>query len=314
MFYGDMIANDFFVGRMGRGYIPDIKQNGTTYPIYYEYWIEQLFERIMRLFVWENTNEVAPKEIEQRLLLAGKCAIARMPKEDELTAFYCSFYGVTKYVDEFTSVNIRCPLYAGQRKIGVDCEIIDNTSLRNPALPLINHYATLLAHTEVTLINCLINARDSGGVPVVSTQNQKTSLQGYYKQKYNGQYGSVTDAGNLGIEMIGARRGTEQDVKNIMDVRSNILKSFYSDIGVRAAYEKNNNAVVAEVTSDTSLLLLNLSDMLESRKRACERINKLFGVDYDVHIAKEINYGTENENKGGVDDAVHGNGKDMGTV
>ncbi len=297
MFYNDLINTDFFAGRMGRGYISDVKQDGTTYPVYYQYWIEQLFERIMRLFVWENTGVIKPKEIEQRLLLAGKCAIAKMPKEQELTAFFCSFFGVTKYVDEFTNVNIRCPIYAGQRTIGVDCEIIDNTSLRNPALPLINHYATLLAHTEVSLVNCLVNARDSGGVPVVGTENQKQSLQNYFKKKYNGQYGSVTDAGNLGIEMLGVRRGTEQDVKSILETRSGLLKSFYSDIGVRAAFEKNNNAVVDEVTSDTSLLLLNLSDMIDSRKKACERINKLFGVDFDVHIAKEINYNTENEVK-----------------
>ena len=27
-----------------------------TYNANYDYWVEQLFERIMRLFVWENTE------------------------------------------------------------------------------------------------------------------------------------------------------------------------------------------------------------------------------------------------------------------
>ena len=51
----------------------------------------------------------------------------------------------------------------------------------------------------------------------------------------------------------------------------------------------------AEVEADTSLLLLNLSDMLKAREKGAEKVNKLFGTNWTVHIAEEIDYGSENE-------------------
>ena len=80
-----------------------------------------------------------------------------------------------------------------------------------------------------------------------------------------------------------------------METREKLIKSFYSDIGVRSAFEKRNNTVQAEVEADTSLLLLNLSDMLLQRERACEEVNNMFGTNWSVHVAEEIDYGSENE-------------------
>ena len=101
--------------------------------------------------------------------------------------------------------------------------------------------------------------------------------------------------GNLGITYAGSDRKTQQDLIDIMETREKLIKSFYSDIGVRSAFEKRNNTVQAEVEADTSLLLLNLADMLRCREKACEEVNKLFGTNWSVHVAKEIDYGTENQ-------------------
>ena len=51
----------------------------------------------------------------------------------------------------------------------------------------------------------------------------------------------------------------------------------------------------AEVEADTSLLLLNLADMIDSRVKGCEAVNDMYGTNWSVHIAEEIDYGTENE-------------------
>lgn len=273
--------------------ITTLAKESCTYNVKYGYWRDSLFERVMKLFVWENTGDLKPKEIEQRLILNGHCGIAEY--KGELTAFYGSFYGVTKYMDEWTNYIVRCPIYTGEKKIGTDVVVVDNNSLRNPTFELVHHYATMLAHTEVSLINCLINARDSGGVPIASTEKQKTSIREYQNQLFNGKYGVVTDIGNLGITYAGSDRKTQQDLIDIMETREKLIKSFYSDIGVRSAFEKRNNTVQAEVEADTSLLLLNLADMLKCRERACEEVNKLFGTNWSVHVAKEIDYGAENQ-------------------
>ena len=284
--------NEFLVTDEGRK-ITKLAKDSCTYNVKYAYWRDSLFERVMKLFVWENTGNLKPKEIEQRLILNGHCGIAEY--KGELTAFYGSFYGVTKYMDEWTNYIVRCPIYTAEKKIGTDVIVIDNNSLRNPTFELVHHYATMLAHTEVSLINCLINTRDSGGVPIASTEKQKASIKEYQNQIFNGKYGVVTDVGNLGITYAGSDRKTQQDLIDIMETREKLIKSFYSDIGVRSAFEKRNNTVQAEVEADTSLLLLNLADMLRCREKACEEVNKLFGTNWSVHVAKEIDYGAENQ-------------------
>ena len=284
--------NEFLVTDEGRK-ITKLAKDSCTYNVKYAYWRDSLFERVMKLFVWENTGNLKPKEIEQRLILNGHCGIANY--QGELTAFYGSFYGVTKYMDEWTNYIVRCPIYTAEKKIGTDVVVIDNNSLRNPTFELVHHYATMLAHTEVSLINCLINTSASGGVPIASTEKQKASIKEYQNQIFNGKYGVVTDVGNLGITYAGSDRKTQQDLIDIMETREKLIKSFYSDIGVRSAFEKRNNTVQAEVEADTSLLLLNLADMLRCREKACEEVNKLFGTNWSVHVAKEIDYGAENQ-------------------
>lgn len=285
---------DFMDTKEGRN-ISKLARESSTFNAFYKYWRELLFERIMRLFVWENTGDVQPKEIEQRLLLQGHCGITKLESDNQLTAMYGHFFGVTKYNDEWTNYTVRCPIYSGTREIGKDIVVINNNALRNPAYPLVHHYAIMLAHIEVTLVNCLVNARDAGGIPVVSTEKQKQSVAEYQGKIFNGQYGTVTDIGNLGIEYLGSDRKTGQDLMDIIETREKIIKSFYSDIGVRSAFEKRNNTVMAEVEADTSLLLLNLSDMLHYREKGAEDVNKMFDTNWTVHIAEEIDYSTENQ-------------------
>jgi hypothetical protein len=267
-----------------------------TFTVAFQYWKENLFERVMRLFVWSNTDPIPAKEIEMRLILQGHCGISNVAldgKPAELTAFFGNFYGVGKYFDEKPFYMLRCPIWSGEGKVGEDTVVIDNNALRNPVLPLIDRYAVMLAHAETTIIDSLVNARDAGGVPVAANEIQKQSIESYYQKLYNGEVGLVRDPAAVGVQYAGADRHTQEKVLDLIETRQKLLKSFYSDIGVRASFEKRSNAVVEEVEADTSMLLLNISDMLDSRKRGAEKVNKLFGTNFSVELAKEIQYTTE---------------------
>ena len=274
--------------------VSKLARQSSTFNAFYKYWRDALFERVMRLFVWENTGDVPPKEIEQRLILAGHCGVTKILNEQELTVMFGDFFNPTKYYDEKKQYTVRCPIYSGTRWIDKDIIIINNNSLRNPTYELIHHYAIMLAHTEVTLTNCLINARDAGGIPIAPTEKQKKSIKDYQSKIFNGQYDVVVDLGMLGVDYAGTDRKTSQNIMDIMEVREKMIKSFYSDIGVRSAFEKRNNTVQAEVEADTSLLLLNLSDMIKCREDGCKKVNALYGTNWSVHVAEEIDYNAEN--------------------
>lgn len=272
----------------------DIKnlQNACTLPDFYKYWRDNLFERLMRLFIWDTQDDTPPKEIEERLLIAGHCGIADY---EGLTAFFGSFFGVTKYQDEWTNYTVHCPIYSGTFEIGKNIAIIENNSLKNASLEHVNHYAKLLAHCDVTLMRLLVEARDSGGVPVAKNEQAKQSIYNYQKSVYVGKVGSIVDFAGIGVEYMGADRHTQLKITEVWDTRTKLLKQFYSDIGVRATFDKRSNAVVDEITSDSSMLLYNVSDMLECRKRGADIVNNIFGRNWSCRLSDQINYNEENE-------------------
>lgn len=307
MFYEDIFNNDFFKTDYGRK-IKKYDEASCTYSFMYRYWVNNLFERVMRLFIWKGPEKsgIDPKEIELRLITAGHCGITKIDDKARkyyknvkggLTAMFGSFATPTEYYDEWIHYIVRCPLYTDKKTIGKNVVVINNNAVRNRTYELIHHYATLLGHNEVTIINALIGARDSGGVPIASTDKQAKSIREYQNKLFNGQYGVVTDRGNLGVQYVGADRHTQQEILALVETRDRLLKSFYADMGVRSNFDKRNNTVEAEVEADTSMLLLNLSDMLKQREKACEEVNKMFGTKWSVKIAEEIDYGTENEQK-----------------
>lgn len=292
-------------------YIQDIKKEkalqlkfmqkeGGTLLSNYDFWIDNLFERIMNMFIWEVGSDVLPKEIEQRLIINGSCAIADFMTngKKELTAFFNSFHGVTKYYDEKTHCTVTSPIYTDNLKIGEECAVIDNTKLRTPLMPVVEHYAYMLAHAEVTLVSALIDARDAGGVPAATSEKQKQSIIEYQTKLFNGEKGVITDFGALGVQYAGSDRHTQQNIVDIMEVRQKLLKNFYADIGVKAAFDKRSNAVTSEVEADSAMLLFNVSDMLQMREIGCQRVNNLYGTSWTVKLNPEI----ENIVNGGGED------------
>lgn len=269
----------------------DVK-NTTTYPAYYQYWIEQLFERVLRIFVWDTGDDIIPKEIEQNLALNGHCFVCKY--NGDLTVFAGSMSGITKYYDEFTHYNVRSPLYSNILNIEKYGVVINNNKLRNPTFDLCQHYAQLLAHADVTIALALVDARRQSGTPVVKNILQANSIDDYYKQIYNGKFAKVTDKSLMGVEYVGDN-SKKQDLMELMLVKERLLRSFYSDIGVKSSFDKKSNTVSEEVEADNTLLLLNISDMIDSRKKACEKINNTFGVNWTVEVNPEIKYEENNE-------------------
>lgn len=264
----------------------DYNADDLTYPVQYEFWRTHLFERCIRLFTWESTP-IDQKEIEQRLILQGYVGIAPF-KGGELTAFFGSRSGVTKYIDEKQMYIAHCPVWTHTFKTGVDLALINNSAIRIPTMMLIHHYASMLAHADVSLTMCTINHRADSGIPVAKSQKHLASIRQMQRDLFNGKMFHAIDIGDAGLEFVKITSGSSEDIVKLCEVREKLIKSFYADIGVRSAFEKNNNTVEAEITSDKSYLLLNVSDMLEQRKLGCEEVNRIFGTNWSVKLSPEI--------------------------
>lgn len=288
--------------------ISQYARENSTYSAFYFYWRDELFSRVMRLFK-EKTDPIPSKEVEIRLMMQGHVGIAPLEfsGKTELTAFWGIPNGISKYRDEKPFYSCRCPVWSGNLKIGEEVIVIDNNILRNPLFDLIHHYAIILAHNEVTYIHTMVNARSANGVPIASTVKQKKSIKEFIGKVFNGQYDVVTDIGNMGIEYAGAHTGTAIGAEELWNARERILASFLSDIGVKTGLDKRSNSVVDEVNAGTPSMLINLNDMLESRKEGFERVNKRFGTSWTVELNEDLDYVNDfvnpDVNAKGVNDA-----------
>ena len=98
------------------------------------------------------------------------------------------------------------------------------------------------------------------------------------------------DIGNLGIEYAGAHTNVTQGVEELWNARERILASFLSDIGVKTGIDKRSNSVSDEINADTPSLLVNLDDMLNSRKEGFDRVNRHYGTNWTVELNENIDY------------------------
>lgn len=296
--------------------LKQISKRSGTFSYSYDYWLEVLFERAMRLFKWsgtetdDNKTNVPAKHIEGILLLNGTAGVCNYneqgSREKKLAVFNGMFgAGPTVYYGEFKGYNVYSPIFSAQLTVDKDVIVMNNNRCRNSLYPLCHKYAILLAHTEVSLVNTLINGRDSGGIPVASTEAQKVAIENYRNALCEGKVGAIVDPAFSGVEFLGVNKNTTLSIKDLMEVRENLLDSFYNDIGVRTSKDKKGNMIVEEVRANDSMLLLNISDMLDCRKKGAEAVNKMFGTNWSVDIADEINYQKE------VNDDGNGESEDI---
>lgn len=288
------------------GYLRDIgepfKSGRPTLKPALEYWTEQLFAIVEKLFTWEGV-EFKQKEIETRLILRGRVGIVKIGK-DIVPVVADGLNGQTYYPDEFkyfnwSTVNSK----QGRAVIDKDAILIDNNALRNPTMDIIRRYALILAHTEVTLINALINGRSNKTI-VASNQKMAESIRAYQDKILNGSNDAIVDPSFVGLNVLDQANGQNSlnYIKQLYDIRQSLLYSFYEDLGIKKNQQKRERLVSDEVEADTMLLKLNLKDMYDARKEGCEKVNALFGTNWSVtcNIDYDGNGIPESEQEKGV--------------
>ena len=263
----------------------------------FKYWSDMLFEKCMRMFTWTGLP-FPQKEIESRLLINGFCGFLKDSKVGFMVASG-GMSGVTQYYDEFTNFNWSAPAVANtkSRTIGRDCIIINNNQLRNPILPMVLRYASLLAHADISLKCALINTRETNTY-ASNDENTAENISKYYDSLYNGESASILDESLIeSVKNISNRENTTA-IKDCLNARTDLLSNFFKEIGVKSANDKKERMIESEVDSNNQLLLFNISDMLAERKRACEEINRIFGTNITAELSnefKELQGGASNE-------------------
>lgn len=263
------------------------RKAAQTFNAMYVSWNRELQERCLGLFKWGNTDPIPRHEMEMITGFNGMGFVTTA--SGGLCVFNAEYSGKpTEYFDMYKFVSVYSPLYSAILDVDKDGVLIKNNDTCTSFLPLCHKYAVMLAHLDVSLVNTLINGRDSGGIPIASTTAQKVAIEEYRNHLCNGTVGAILDPAFSGVEFIGIDKNTTLNIKDIQEVRQNMLRSFYNDIGVRVANEKKGNMTTQEVTASDNMLLFNIDNMYECRLEACDKINEKYGTHFTVEKSPEI--------------------------
>lgn len=282
------------------------KRRKMTYNRAYQLWYALLSNKVINLFEWTGlpfpTHEL---EFRAQMIGGGYTGVVRSKKYNRLIVADGSGVGVTEYPDQWLKYVWAVPGDSGERKIanqksklqengisfvGADCVIVRNNSLLLPTSLLVERYAHLLAHAELSLQAILINSRATG-IIAARDEKQKQDIKTFYDALEDGRTLAIVDdqgldtlVGSEGLRSVSTAYPSSVNIKDFWQIRQNLYKEFLTEIGISKSTEKRERLITSEVEQDEPLYGYSLDDMLRCRQKAAEELNKVFGLNVSVKI------------------------------
>lgn len=278
-----------------------------TYDRAYRSWYALLANKVMYLFEWKGLPEpMKQREIEYRLQFSdvALCAFVKSKRYNRYIAADASGFGVTEYRDMWTDVIWTCPGDSGINKILKDptAVLMRNNSTCTPGALLVERYANLLAHAELSLQAILINSRTTG-ILAARDDRQRDAIMQFYAALEDGRTLAIVDdngldslVGSEGLRQISTVYPSSTHILDFWQARQNLYKEFLAEIGISKSTDKRERLITDEVQQDLPLYEYNLNDMLKARQEAAKKINDLFGLSVSVNINPAVKANNEEVN------------------
>lgn len=265
-----------------------------TYKSAFSLWSALLSDKAISLFDWRGLP-FPQHELELRAQLHLQGYIGVVKYGDEIIVANGSGVGVTNYPDEWINYVWANALHSGINKLGKDAAILKNNSLMISTSYIIRYYANLLAHASLTLQAALINSRATGYSVVKDDQTQKR-IKRFYEALEEGKTEVIlleddltALEGSKPIEFISERiSGQGNNILDLWQVLQNILKDFYTAIGISKPTDKRERLITDEIAQEQPLFKFNVEDMLDCRKAFAAEASRIFGIAITVDLAESL--------------------------
>lgn len=266
----------------------------VTYKSAFLYWHALLTNKAISLFDWQGLP-FKQHELELRAQMHPQGYIGVVKYLDEVIVANGSGVGVTNYPDEWINYVWANALHSGINIIGRDCALLRNNSLMMSTGMIVNFYSGLLAHATLTLQAALINSRATGYSRAKDDIAAKRIMK-FYEALEDGRTEVVTVDddltsidGSKPIEFISDKlSGRGDTILDIWQVLQNILKDFYTTIGISKPTDKRERLITDEIAQEQPLFRFNVEDMLDCRKQFAKEASRIFGLNITVDLAQSL--------------------------
>lgn len=244
-----------------------------------------MLNKSTRIFKYNNLPEtIRTKDLETQLQVGG-FAIWKMV-DGKLYTFLGGLGGKPNpyYLPTIATVSNPALNYTDNLEIDKECVVMLNDHYYQGIMPMFSKYATLQTEAEISLRWAIINAR----VPALiqaDNDNTKKSAEEFFRKIVDGtDYGIISSREFLdGIKSQDFYK--QPYIKDIIESIQYIKGSWYNEIGLNAAFNMKREAInEAEATLNEDILYPTIDTMLECRRFALEKINKMYNTNISVEL------------------------------
>ena len=271
--------------------------------------IMSMLNKTQRIFEYEGLPEELPQREIEKLTQVFAFSIWKRV-DGKMYVFFGGLGGVPNAYYLPTEAIISNPFlkYNDILEIDNECVVMWNDSLHLGLMPIHEKYALLLAENEISLRVATVWAR----VPAIieaDNDTEKDSALEFVKKVENGEL-SVLGTERF-IEQMMTKDGRVHDfnnrssshIKELIEENQYLNAKWWNELGINANFNMKREAInESEASMNEDGLLPLIDDMLENRKIAIDKINKMFGLNITVKLSsswkkvrKEIKLDEEKE-------------------
>lgn len=254
--------------------------------------LSRFYNICLNLFKWNGLPETCDVDyLEHNLFMFGKAIFVKDDNYGYLTlkamesgkrniyrkCIIWNAYGFGGYHERYELEN---GLY------GKNAVLIRNNRIMFPTVNIILEYLY-----DITDIKRAINVNvNSTKTPTIAYGDVDTvkSLKQAYKQKTENE-GFIIVSGDLANKLQIADGKKEFLADRLLVLKHDMLSELLSFLGIKyIATEKKERLLTDEANASDMFSIISLDTMLETRKKACEYINKQFGLNVSVEVNYDI--------------------------
>lgn len=283
-----------------------------------QYYLSRLSELAMSMFKWKNLpDSVDSRFLEYTLFYEGAAVFFKDEylSNSELSdntdgSYLCLQVILGGDLNVYRVPNNR-KAYAvntyNKQLTQNDSVIIWNNMIRLPEYGRMMYYATQLAEIDRAIT---VNVKGQKfPIAILCDESQRLTLKNVYKQ-YDGNEPFIFGDSSLDLnKMIQAiNTGSPYVADKLQDLKNNKWSEAMMCLGIpNSPTDKKERLVANEAAVSQGGTLASRSSRLEMRKRACDEINKMFGLNIDVEYNEDLDIvsgdgdSTEKEESEGFD-------------
>lgn len=262
-----------------KSYLKDKDQNVNNF-------IDTMFCKTNEMFTWKNLPETVPQaQLEYLLQSNGTMFFTKVGNDfyallGTLGGQINAYYEPTKYTVANVALNL-----SKMYDIEKDGVLIRNDLRCNGLIPILSKYASMLTDCEISLNTMSILMRV---MFLISASDDKTkkSAEEFMGKILNGNYSIIADSQFFdGIKAQGMTQSFSQLIPQMIELTQYIKASALNEIGLNANYNmKKERITEQEYTLNIDALMPFAENMLNCRKKAVEKINKMYGLSIEVSL------------------------------